>query len=364
MPNQDNLNNGNQVENTEEIEQLSAPQQPAQETNKYTEFRLRRSAEEIGFMPPKKEKKKEMSKGEKTFFLVIITILILAIAIGLFLILRRAEEKVEYTVNPKNVVISLKTSPSKNPTFYATFSGIKSENCVVDISKIDTSKEGTYDFVITCGQKKYNGHARVEGGKVIYKDEVTLYVGESIIPEKFIVKCKYKECESEFIVDEGIDINADEELEANIKLKTCEKGSKDQCVESDTIKFKKVAKVIEEYECTKKTSDELNASAISETVTVQFNNVEKIAGKIKYEYSYQTNYPKYYDDEKERVDAIVKEKVISSDDVYYSGKTSKPYIIRYSIEEVISETTKKEFIDTYINKKGYECTPKEIKTSE
>ena len=34
----------------------------------------------------------------------------------------------------------------------------------------------------------------------------------------------YKECESEFIVDEGIDINADEELEANIKLKTCEKG--------------------------------------------------------------------------------------------------------------------------------------------
>jgi hypothetical protein len=364
MPNQDNMNNGSQVENAEEIEQLSTPQQPVQETNKYAEFKLRRSAEEIGFMPPKKEKKKEMSKGEKTFFLVIISVLILAIAVGLFLILRRAEEKVEYTVNPKNVVISLKTSPSKNPTFYATFSGIKSENCVVDISKIDTSKEGTYDFVITCGQNKYNGRARVEGGKVIYKEEVTLYVGESVIPEKFIVKCKYKECESEFIVDEGVDINANVELETNIKLKTCEKGSTDQCVESDTIRFKKIPKIIESYVCTKQSTDSLNDSATSEKITVQFNNVEKIAGKIKYEYAYQTNYPKYYDDEEGKVRAIVAEKVISSDDVYYSGKKSKPYVIRYTVEEVIKETTKKEFIDTYINKKGYECTQNEIKTSE
>ena len=92
MPNNDNMNSGIQ----EPVEQLNSVPQPVPEPSKYVEFKLKRSAEEIGFMPPRKEKKKEMSKGEKTFFLVIIAVLILVIAGGLYFILRKIH------INPDN----------------------------------------------------------------------------------------------------------------------------------------------------------------------------------------------------------------------------------------------------------------------
>jgi len=358
-----NNNNGNQVTNDDAIEQLNAQQQPAPELNKYTEFKLKRSAEEIGFMPPRKEKKKEMSKGEKTFFLVIIAVLILVIAGGLYFILRKAKDKVEFTVNPKNVVITLKSKPSNNPTYYATFSGVKPENCVVNTSNIDTSKEGSYKFVIICGQNTYSGLARVEGGMVIYKEEVTLHIGDNITPDKFIVKCKYRECESEFILDDGIDINAEKEEELNIKIKTCEKGSSDKCIESDVIRLKKVPKVIVAYDCKKQTSDESTSSATIELISVQMDNVGNIAGKIHYDYSYSTTFLSSYEAKKESVAKYCAENLIEN--VEYDDDNNSPYLIKYSYEEIPNEyKTRQQFIDYYINKLGYNCETKEIKTSD
>ena len=358
-----NNNNGNQVTNDDAIEQLNAQQQPAPELNKYTEFKLKRSAEEIGFMPPRKEKKKEMSKGEKTFFLVIIAVLILVIAGGLYFILRKAKDKVEFTVNPKNVVITLKSKPSNNPTYYATFSGVKPENCVVNTSNIDTSKEGSYKFVIICGQNTYSGLARVEGGMVIYKEDVTLHIGDNITPDKFIVKCKYRECESEFILDEGIDINAEKEEELNIKIKTCEKGSSDKCIESDVIRLKKVPKIIEAYDCKKQIDNDEKQSATILTVSVQMDNVGNIAGKIKVDYSYSTRFLQSYEEEKKLVVDYVKRHFIEN--VSYDDDNNSPYLIKYSYEEIPNEyKTKQEFINYYINELGYECKTVEIKTSD
>ena len=358
MPNNDNMNSGIQ----EPVEQLNFVPQPVPEPSKYAEFKLKRSAEEIGFMPPRKDRKKEMSKGEKTFFLVVVAVLIIIIAIGLFFILRKAKERiVEYDVNPKNVVITLKSTPSKNPTFYATFKGIKPENCIVNISKIDTSKEGVYEFVIECGSEdKYTGHARVEGGAVIYKEEVVSNLDKTITTEDFIVKCKYKECEAEFILDEGVDINAPKEEEMYVKVKTCEKGSKEKCVESDPIKLKKVAKVTESYICEKIVRSEGNKDAIIYRVSVSFNNLGRISGKLHYSYTFQTQ-GNNYNDERTAALEIIKNKKIPESDYSFDSVQKR---IAYEYDIVPSYETKQEFIDDYMNEKLYDCTPQEIKTSE
>lgn len=143
-----------------------------------------------------------------------------------------------------------------------------------------------------------------------------------------------------------------------ISLTGCSKETK------EPEKIKEDHKVVKVYNCYKTIIDEAKDSTLREEVSAYIDDIGNISGKILYKYSYHTMFSTVYDDEENRVRKIVEEKAIPLDNVYYSGKDNRPYIIKYSIEEMISEKTEKEFIENYVDKLGYECNSRIIETSE
>jgi hypothetical protein len=83
---------------------------------------------------------------------------------------------------------------------YANFKGIDSNTCVLNNSSIDVNVEGTYNVVITCNNKEYNG--KVEIIDMVELEVKTKRVfkslNEEIKPEEFIESCNKEKCDYEF----------------------------------------------------------------------------------------------------------------------------------------------------------------------
>jgi hypothetical protein len=145
--------------------------------------------EDIGVIPPKKMEKKDNSKFKKGLFIVLIIILIIGVAFGVYYYLSIANSNAK--VKPKNIVMELGSTVSTNPSFYADFNGVAPENCVMNTTQINTKQVGTYNYSITCGNKTYNGVVNVKdtiAPKTNLQDVVKV-VGESVEAKEFIVSC-------------------------------------------------------------------------------------------------------------------------------------------------------------------------------
>ena len=147
--------------------------------------------EEIGILPPNIEKNKS-KKPFKAIIVILVVLLSLAfVGFGVYFYLSRANSKAKDKIVPNNLSFDIGTTLSLSPTDYATFKGMSSENCYVDLSAVDTNKAGQYSYSIICGNESYQGTIEIKdvnAPKVETKDIVKT-VGAKLKAEEFITKC-------------------------------------------------------------------------------------------------------------------------------------------------------------------------------
>ncbi len=159
--------------------------------------------EEVGKTPPPKEKKqKPMSKG--IFVLLIIT-LIAGVAYGVYYYLSHGNSR-DNRVKTKAVVVNLGEDLPLNLEDYAIFDGINPDNCVLDTKEVDKEKEGTYNFLIVCGNESFKGTIEIKDDlelavtlKNVYKTKE-----DTISAEDFILECNKSSCTYKFENEEEV----------------------------------------------------------------------------------------------------------------------------------------------------------------
>lgn len=138
---------------------------------------------------PEEPKKKGMNK---TLFVVIIILALCAVGGGVYIILNKTNSKP--LVSTKLVKIEAGSVVSTDIKDYAVFNNIDSSTCNFDTSEItDTKAVGTeYKFIITCGDKSYQGKAKIVDTTVpdVTLREVNVAVNEEVTAEDFIADCK------------------------------------------------------------------------------------------------------------------------------------------------------------------------------
>lgn len=138
---------------------------------------------------PGSPKKKGMNK---TLFVVIIILALCLVGGGVYVLLNKANSKPQ--VSTKLVKIEAGSVVSTNIKDYAVFKNMDSSTCNFDTSEItDTTKVGAeYKFIITCGDKSYQGKAKIVDTTPpdITLKEVNVAVNEEVTAEEFIAECK------------------------------------------------------------------------------------------------------------------------------------------------------------------------------
>lgn len=140
---------------------------------------------QIGQTPPVslEEEKKPKKKPSKVLFVLFILILLAGIGYGTYYVLNHTDlliRKDKVKISAKNVEVSVGEELPENISEYATISGTEELNCYKDVTAVDTKKEGTYKFVVTCGKVTANGSIKVVDNtdfstlvKTVYKKKGT-----------------------------------------------------------------------------------------------------------------------------------------------------------------------------------------------
>lgn len=166
---------------------------------------------DIGSVPPvdptgKGEKK---SKKKNVLFIILVIIFILAIGGLIFYYLHVSKGSIGNAVETKELQFELGKSLPTDINEYATFKSISGSNCILNVNNVDTSKAGTYEYTITCGNNTYKGNIVIKDSSAPEAKSKTIVkkVNDTITPEEFISECNDStECTYEF---------ADSELVAN-----------------------------------------------------------------------------------------------------------------------------------------------------
>ena len=159
------------------------------------------SQESIGGIPPEKEEKPKMNK---ILFIILIMVLILGIAFGVYYFLSLSKNN--GNIELKNLIYNVNSDLPKDINNYATFNGISSNNCSLDISKVDVTKVGSYDYYVKCSENTYVGKVQIKDDlelKVETKDLI-LVKGSKLNAEDFITSCNKKKCTYSFINEEEV----------------------------------------------------------------------------------------------------------------------------------------------------------------
>lgn len=148
----------------------------------------------IGVTPPpvsEKEEKKKKKGMNKTLFVILIIVLIAAVGGGVYWYLNLNKGSSGIKVELKDISYGLNEEVSTDIKTYATITGTNSSNCVLDTSKIDTSKIGQYEYTVTCGSTPYKGKALVQDSEapIATPLSVTKTINSTIKPEDFIATC-------------------------------------------------------------------------------------------------------------------------------------------------------------------------------
>lgn len=128
----------------------------------------------IGTTPPisLEPEKKPKKKANKTLFVIIILILLAGVGFGTYYVLNYTDllkPSEQISIVTKDLEISMGDKLSTVITDYADITGTDSRNCSLNTVAVDSSKEGTYEYKVTCGET-------VKTGKITIVDNTELVV--------------------------------------------------------------------------------------------------------------------------------------------------------------------------------------------
>ena len=151
------------------------------------------SSSTIGTTPPLslEPEGQPQKKTNKTLFVVIVIIVLAGVGFGTFYVLKYTNllnnKVAKISIVPKNFELEVGASvPSGNNADYATVTGTDISTCHVDTTKIDTSKAGEYEFVITCGETHRTGKVTVVESLNITLKQVVKSINETLEPSEFV----------------------------------------------------------------------------------------------------------------------------------------------------------------------------------
>lgn len=127
--------------------------------------------------------KKKDSIIKKILFIILIIALMGGVAYGVYYYLNMAKNKNQNNTTPafvlNNITIGVGDTLPESMDDYGNFENLDISNCSLNTSDVDTSKVGTYDYFVVCGNLKYSA-------KVIVKEKTD----EDIVTEKVVLNLK------------------------------------------------------------------------------------------------------------------------------------------------------------------------------
>lgn len=151
----------------------------------------------IGTTPPvsleNENQPKKKNKNNKTLFVIIIIIVLFGIGFGTYYILKYTDilaKKPKVEITMKNVEVNIGDSLSTDINVYASVNGTDIKNCVLkNITDVDTSSEGNYSIMVSCGEVSKSGVVKVVDNRElsVVTKKVYKVKGETIDVKEFIV---------------------------------------------------------------------------------------------------------------------------------------------------------------------------------
>ena len=232
--------------NVENLNSYHAVQQPSAEVSvdlgsspaNPNSFVEQPKKENIGMTPPMRpEEKKKSNPVGKVLFVLLILALMAGVAYGVYYYLSLANSKKSISVTLKELTLNMNNSLPTVTEEYATITGTDSKSCVVDTTKVDITKVGTYEYTLACGENSYNGKINIvdkELPTVILKD-VIVKVGTDINVEDFIESCSKNECAYQFVNREEVNSNLTTAGKYTVKIKVTDSANNVSEVESNLV---------------------------------------------------------------------------------------------------------------------------------
>lgn len=203
----------------------------------------------IGTTPPisfqeEKPQPQKNPKTNKTLFIIIILAVLAGVGFGTYYILTYTDlisNAAQVTIKPKNVEVSLGDNLSANISDYAEIKGTDPKNCSLNTKDVDISKEGTYEYSITCGETIKNGKIKIIDNKEITYEtqEVAKSKGATVDAKEFIVnvpdtaKCEFVDQEKINLILNGDPGTYTVEIKVTNNGKTSEVAGKLTILEYD-----------------------------------------------------------------------------------------------------------------------------------
>ena len=219
----------------------------------------------IGTIPPVNtnpdaNKPKGKKKMNKTLFVVLIIVLLLAVGGAVYWYLNLPKTPA-ITITTKDVVYELNDEISTNIEDYATINGTNASNCILDTGSVDTSKVGEYKYSIKCGTVTQEGKILVADTKVPVVSLVTVYKEKNaeIKADEFIGVCSANTaCKYEF--EDTTTTLTSEAGEKTVSIVVTDENNNEVKVEGKLVVL--TSKIRAYYECESKAQnlEDLNAT--------------------------------------------------------------------------------------------------------
>lgn len=151
----------------------------------------------VGTIPPATmdtEVKPQKPKNKIGFIILVVVVLAL-VGGGTYYLLKYTDlfkSSAQVTISTKEVSVAVGEELPTDITTYADINGTESKNCSLDTKDVDTSKAGSYQFTVTCGDSIKVGVVKVgDGNSETPKLEVSLkdvskVKGETLNANEFI----------------------------------------------------------------------------------------------------------------------------------------------------------------------------------
>ncbi|MBO4601015.1 MAG: hypothetical protein J5634_02140 [Bacilli bacterium] len=191
--------------------------------------------DQIGETPELDPKAKNKNKkGGKTLVFVLIMLLICALGGGAYYLINVKGILDKSSVKTKDLTVELGATLSEDINDYATFSNTSSSNCVQDLSKVDTSAVGTYEYVIKCGKDEYRGKITVSDNtapSVVLSAKVYKASPENMpSPDEFIKSCSENDCSYSFTNESDVETALSSKGIKTIKITVSDANNNSQVV--------------------------------------------------------------------------------------------------------------------------------------
>lgn len=161
--------------------------------------------DQIGSTPELDPKQKKKGSS-KTLLFCLIIILIAALGYGAYYFINVKGIFNSKSVTTKDLEIESGDTLSTSIEDYGTFKDTSSSNCVLDVSKVDTTKAGKYKYTITCGTDTYDGTITVKDttAPVLSFNIVETKVDIPVTEQEFVVNSLKAGETAEFVNSEEV----------------------------------------------------------------------------------------------------------------------------------------------------------------